>query len=216
MFQDDSIVIRDQRGSASTTNILEQGYCVFDLAAAGIPTGATITSVTLGYYIANVNTGSITSTNFYVNAIAGDLSSNADQDIMNGILKHDKLSTSNTLHVNSTGFGSSVGNQTLTLDRSLSWLGAQAGGKVSLIFTERSLVSTATRRTAIMGYTGNNTSTTTAYHRPYITVTYTAPSTCSGTPTAGVAMATPQAGNAATYHVLSLSGASLSDGLTYE
>lgn len=215
-FQDDSIVIRDLRGSAATNNILEQGYCVFDLAAAGIPAGATITSVTLGYYIAGINTGSITSTNFYVNAVAGDLSSNADENIVNGILKHDKLSTSNTLHVNSTGFGSSVGNQTLTLDRSLSWLGAHAGGRVSLIFTERSLVNTATRRTAIMGYTGNSTSTTTAYHRPYITVTYTAPSTCSGTPTAGVTMATPQAGNAETYHVLSLSGASLSDGLTYQ
>lgn len=215
-IQDDSIVIRDLRGSMSGTNIFEHGYCVFDLAEAGIPAGATITSATIGYYVANAATSTLSSTDFYINAVAGDLSSNADEDIMNGIMKQNRLASSNSLYINSTGFGSSTGNQTLALNRNLSWLGQNAHGKISLVFTERSFIALAAHRTVIMGYRGNRTDTGAAYHRPYIKIAYTAPSTCSGSPAAGTAVATPQAGNAATFHVLSLYGAAISDGLTYQ
>ena len=190
-------------GTATTTPVEDGGYCVFDLSA--IPRGATVTSVTFGYYQTAYTAGSGAPT-CITYGFAGDLSKYTG----NGYYVYNNLTTGTML--SSTAYGTSAGsNQTLSL--STTFFSVNAGGKISICMTAS---GGTTRIYGVKGESGNTTSTTTANHAPYLSVTYTAPTACSGTPVAGTATCSPCGGNSTSGLTLSLSGASTGNGLTYQ
>ena len=188
-------------GTAVVTPVELGGYFVFNLST--IPAGSTVTSVTYGYYETAYTAGSgapyCTTYGF-----PGDLSKYASngQYLFNNLVSGTPLST--------TEYGTSVGNKTMTLNTA--FFTANVGGKVSICMTA---AGGQTRVYTVKGERGSSSSTTTTNHAPYLTIVYTAPAACSGTPVAGTAQVIPGGGNTTTGQQLMLTGTTTANGLTY-
>jgi hypothetical protein len=210
---DGNIVVENYR-TAGAGGVQYRGYAVFDLSS--IPAGSTITAVTFGWYNSAYTAGT-SSGNYYTYGFAGDLSkyTNAQAVHANMVPASGITVPANYLAAvaSTTGYGTATGNATQTL--STAFFTANIGSKVSLCLTHRSASTGTPRVYTIVGETGNTTSTTTANHAPYLTITYTAPSACSGTPTAGAAAASQHAASTTGGVTLSLTGASATANLTY-
>ncbi len=211
---DNYIVVQDYR-TTSTTLASNKGYAVFDLSS--IPAGSTITSVTLGWFDSAVVGSHSSTTTYAVYGYPGDLSKMTSVQALNNAME-------NTLAANSafalysttatTGFGTSISNNTATLTNP--FFATYTGSKISICWTMASNTASNTAIHYIIGERGNTTTTTTNYHAPYMTVTYTAPGTCSGSPASATSSATPAYGNSTTTHLLRLSGSTTASNLTFQ
>jgi trimeric autotransporter adhesin len=144
-------------GAIISTGSTQAGYAVFDLSS--IPSGATITSVVVGYNLVSVSgTGSSCKTYGY----SGDLSTVTTASVLLSDM------TSGTL-VSSDSFGF-VGNNTITSSALMGFIGANIGSKVSICFTGGGAATYT-----FTGETGS--AATTGVHAPYLTISYCAPPT---------------------------------------
>ncbi len=211
--------------TVATTNLTARGYAVFDLSS--IPQGSTITSVTYGWYVSAYTAGTASGF-YYTYGFPGDLSKYTNvHSLWANVSKSDTVgpllagttggSVKYQLAVTAaaTGYGTAVGNVTQTLANR--FFTDNIGTKVTICMNHVSQSTATTPKIyTIIGETGNTTSTTTASHAPYLTINYTAPSTCSGTPSAGAAVASTHAGNSTTGITLDVAGATKNASITYQ
>lgn len=214
LTRNDNIMAVAQYRQPSTTMNMAKAWATFDLS--GIPAGSTITSVSFGWYDSAIVGTYAGTTSYLIYGYSGELSKFTQaQNIYSSI--DDSLATGSLNKLYSTraatGFGT-VGNNTANLNTA--FFAANAGGKVSICFAMHSLTTSNSQIFYINGERGSTATITTANHAPYITVTYTAPGACSGTPTGGTATISPRAGNTNSSHVLSLTGATSAAGITYQ
>ncbi len=215
--------------SVTATGLTARGWAVFDLSS--IPQGSTITSVTYGWYVSAYTAGTASGF-YYTYGFPGDLSKYTNvHSLWANVSKSDTVgpqlagttggSVKNLLCVTAAGtgatngYGNATGNFTQTL--ATRFFTDNIGTKVTLCMNHVSQTTATTPKIyTITGETGNTTSTTTASHAPYLTINYTAPSTCSGTPSAGAAVASTHAANSTTGVTLDVVGATKNASITYQ
>ncbi len=211
---DNTIIVQCNRtgGSAAAVN---KGWTVFDLTS--IPAGSTITSVTVGWYDSAVAGSYVATTNSYIYGFPGDLSKYTNVQALNNNIENNlAVNAANILYSTSaaSAFGTAAGNYTATA--TTAFFNANVGNVVSLCWAINPATSSNTQIVYIKGESGVTTSTTTANHAPYVTITYTAPSTCSGTPASATSSVTPARGNSTSSHLLRITGGSVAANLTYQ
>ncbi len=206
----------------STTTARDYGWVVFDLSS--IPQGATVTAVTYGYYVSTYTAG-VAPAFSYDLGYPGDLSLCTDVGILFNQIRYNRLGWGPVVlnqTAGSTAFGTATGNQTQNLlsgsSAATTFFQQNAGGKVSVCMYMTSTASGATRQYTVAGEAGaGGSSTSAANHVPYLQITYTAPSSCSGTPaTANVACSPRAANNTNSMITMGLSGSTVATGLTYQ
>jgi hypothetical protein len=136
-----------------------QGYAVFDLS--GIPAGATIDQVIIGFYVTTYG-GAGTPSVWNTYGYPGDLSGVT----VPATLLADMTTFSTSL--STATYGTSTGNQTLPSTAAITnFVAANIGGKITVSFT-----GGGTRTYTMKGESGVSTSTVAINHAPYIQVTY--------------------------------------------
>lgn len=159
---------------ANGTGTATRGYAVFNLAAAGIPAGSVIGSVTAGIYINTYVAGTTATCN--TNIYPGDLSG-----VTTPATLFNDMTTPAATNVSAVTYGAVTGNHVIaSTAAAVTMVQAGLSGSISYCYT-----NTGSAVYTITGETGVTTSTTAVGHAPYLTIVYCPP------PTAVSATATP-------------------------
>jgi len=188
-------------GNLSITNSAQRGWAVFNLSSLNIPTGSTINSVSLIFTITATSgtSGTLACKIYgYAGSLAGSSSSPSASTTYSDCASGTALCT--------TTWGTAATTKTLTLNATgIAFIQNNfSSSAVSICFAE-----TSTSRTYTITGEGGSSST-----QPELSINYTAP--CSGTPTAGSAVSSVATACPGTSFNLSLSGATVAPGLTYQ